>query len=165
MLQQFEVEPYAEFVGGVGGDTHHAAHADPLHGCQCTAFDVFQQRVVGPSRLGLLVRDVDFEQNVDYAAVADRLVVDYPDEPFAVGRMDQRDEGGDELYLVGLQVPDHVPFDVLGQRFVFCSQLLRPALAEDALSCGVSLFDEGRGVRFGYGHQRDAFGQCLPHVR
>ena len=108
---------------------------------------------------------MDFEQNVDYAAVADRLVVDYPDEPFAVGRMDQRDEGGDELYLVGLQVPDHVPFDVLGQRFVFCSQLLRPALAEDALSCGVSLFDEGRGVRFGYGHQRDAFGQCLPHVR
>ncbi len=74
-------------------------------------------------------------------------------------------KGGDELYLVGLQVPDHVPFDVLGQRFVFCSQLLRPALAEDALSCGVSLFDEGRGVRFGYGHQRDAFGQCLPHVR
>ena len=74
-------------------------------------------------------------------------------------------EGGDELYLVGLQVPDHVPFDVLGQRFVFCGQLLRPALAEDALSYGVSLFDEGRGVRFGYGHQRDAFWQCLPHVR
>ena len=108
---------------------------------------------------------MNFEQDVDDAVVFDRLLVDRFDEPLAVRRLNQRNERSDEFYLVGLQVAYHVPLDIFGQGLVLGSQFLRTALAENALSCGISLFDPGRGVRFGYCYQRDAFGHRFPYIR
>ena len=77
--------------------------------------------------------------------------------------MDQRHERGDILHLVGLQVADHVPLDILGQHVVFFTQLLRTALAENAVPGIVGLADRPGGVGLRHGDQRDILGQGAAH--
>ena len=86
------------------------------------------------------------------------------DQPRAVDRLDQRDERRDVLHLVGLKMTYHVPLDILGQHFVFCPQLLRAALAEEALPGVVGLPDGFDRVGLRDGDEPYPFGQRLPHA-
>ena len=171
-LQQ--VETAAEFVEiaadrlpvvGVGGDPHHAAHADVRHLRKGRRTDVLHQFAHVPARLGLLRGDVYLQKNPDRTPALGRLALDGLGQPGAVNRLDQRHERGDVFDLVGLQVADHMPLDVLGQGFVFFAQLLRTALAEDAVAGIVSLADHLRGVGLRDGDQRDLRRDRRAHER
>ena len=54
------------------------------------------------------------QQNLDRAAAFGGLALDGFGQTRAVHRMDQRDERRNIFDLVGLQVADHVPLDILG---------------------------------------------------
>ena len=105
------------------------------------------------------------QQNLDRAAAFGGLALDGFGQTRAVHRMDQRDERRDIFDLVGLQVADHMPLDILGQRLVFFAQLLRTALAEDAVSRVVGFAYRLHGVGLRHGDQRDVFGQRAAHER
>ena len=116
-----------------------------------------------PARFGLFVGDVDFEQDLDRPAAFGGFALDGLGQPRAVDRMDQRDERGDILHLVGLEVADHVPFDILGQQVVFFTQFLWAALAENTVPGIVGLADRPGGVGLRHGDQRDILGQRTAH--
>ena len=69
--------------------------------------------------------------------------------------MDHLYKRSDVFDLVGLQSPDHVPFDVVGQLFVFGEQLLRPILPEHALSGPIGFHDRFGRIGLRYGDQLD----------
>ena len=65
------------------------------------------------------------------------------------------------LYLVRLQMAYEVPFDVLGQGFVFHGHLLYLAFSEDALASFVGILQGFYGMELRYGYQAHSFGQSL----
>ena len=112
-----------------------------------------------PARLALLACDVNLQQDIHRAVQTGGLAVDAGQQPFAVHRLDAGDVGHQHAHLVGLQMADHVPFDVARQSLGFRLELLRPALAEDPLPGGVGLGDPVGRMGFRDGDERDAGGQ------
>ena len=162
-FQTLEIAADDRLVVRIGGDAHHAAHTHVRKLRKGIRREVVAQLRGIPARLGLLAGDVDLEQDVDHTAAAGRLRLNRLGEAGAVHRMDQLHERRDVLDLVGLQVADHVPLDILGKQLVFLAKLLRAALAEDALSGVVGLADQLRRVGFRDGDQRHPRRQRLPH--
>ena len=84
--------------------------------------------------LALFARDTNLQQYVDHPIVATSLPVDEPKQAGRLGRVDHRDERGDELHLVRLQAADQMPLDVAGQLGLLGRQLLRTVFPENALA-------------------------------
>ena len=171
-LQQFEtafqlheIAAYRRAVVGIGGNAHHAPHADVRHTGKRGRADILHQFGHIPACLGLLLGDVDLQEDFERPAALGRLALDRLGQPRAVDRMDQRDERGDVFDLVGLQVADQVPLDVLGQGFVFFAQFLRAALAENAVAGVVGRADRLRRVGFRHGDQLHPLGKRRAHER
>ena len=57
-----------------------------------------------------------------------------------------------------------MPLDILGQKFVLLAQLLRAALAEEALPGIVGFADELRRMGLRDGDERHPLGQFGPHT-
>lgn len=158
-LQLREIAPDDRPVVGMGGDTHNAADPHVGHGRESGRIDVTLQLAQLPTAFGLLLRDVDFQQDVDDAAALGGFALDGLGEPGAVDRLNHTHERRDVLDLVGLQMTYHVPLDLLGQHLVLGAQLLRTALAEDTVP-GVERLANGLGgVGLGDGDERHRFGQ------
>lgn len=112
----------------------------------------------GEARLGLLTGYVYLQQDVYLAVDAGRLALDGVQQTLAVHTLDEVNEGDDEAHLVGLQMANHMPADVLGQGLVLGDEFLHPALAEVAFAYGVGFLDQGDGVELADAHQRDVVG-------
>ena len=76
--------------------------------------------------------------------------------------MNEGDIRSHVLDLVGLQVSDEMPFDVLREDFVLHGHFLYLAFSEYTLATLVCLLEGFYGVELRYGYQAYAFGKfCL----
>ena len=105
------------------------------------------------SVFGFLGSQVEFQQDIDGFAVVAPPFVDGLQQMERIHRLDQGDVRKDQLELVGLEMADEVPFDILRHLGDFLRQFLRPVLAEDTLAGPVGLHQAGDRVEFGNCHQ------------
>ena len=105
------------------------------------------------AELGLLACNVELEQAGYLSANAACLLVNLGQKALAVHSMDKADVWGNVLHLVGLQMPDEVPFNVLRKKGSLALKLLHMAFSKDALSCLIGFHDGFGGVIFGNSHQ------------
>ena len=76
---------------------------------------------------------MELEQAGDDSAVHLRLSVNLGKEFGGVNSVNETDERGYVFYLVGLEVPNEVPLNVLRKRLCLLPQFLCTAFAKDAL--------------------------------
>ena len=127
-----ELPPYFLHVVGEGGHAHHAAQPDAGVGV-----DTGGERLCllgQKTLLGLLVGDVDFQQDVHPLAQCTGRLVDFGEQPFGIDGMDHRRVGNHHLDLVGLQVADEMPADVSRKGRSLGGQLLRTVFPEVPLT-------------------------------
>ena len=105
---------------------------------------------------------MQLQEHVDDPLHPGRLLVYLTEQAEAVNGMYERHVGGDVLYLVGLQVADEMPLDVLREYAYLLLQFLYVAFAKDALSGIVCLTYHGSGVVLADGHEaRSLWHLCL----
>ena len=71
--------------------------------------------------------------------------------------MNHSDVLGNIFHLVSLQMTDHMPADILWQRFMLCAELLNIILAEIPVAGCVELFNHLVGLSLADCDQRDVF--------
>src|SRR5688572_22181402 len=82
---------------------------------------------------------MNLNQTGNYSFTSRALPVDLLQKLKAVNRVDKVYERSDVLYLVCLQMADHMPLDIFWQRFVFRSKFLCPVLPKCPLAAGICL--------------------------
>ena len=150
-----------DFVVGVRGHAHEASDADVPVLTPRAALHVGKEFVGQEAELCLFLGNVYLHQDGDDASKASGLLVDLAKQVVAIDGMNEADERGDVLHFVGLQVPNEVPFDVLGQGFVLLHHFLHMTFAEDALSCIVGFLYHLCWMILADGHESDFGGQRL----
>ena len=80
-----------------------------------TVTEQFTTRIECQSVFRLLLCNMQFQQHIDRTVILGCLLVDLPQQFQGVNRFDHRDIGCDILHLIGLQMTDEVPLDILGQ--------------------------------------------------
>ena len=149
-------------VIGEGRHAHHAMDGHVLKFLEFGALQHFLALFERKPEFGFLVGDVELQQAGDDALVLDGGLVDLLEQRETVNAVNQRHIRGDVLDLVGLQMTDEVPFDVLGELRVFVTHLLSVVLTENALTVLVQRADVFRRFEFGNGDQARADGQGGP---
>ena len=151
-----ELGAHLLFVVGVGGHAHHAYDA------HVRQFAIVLHQLVGfgsvEAELGFFGGYVELQQTIDLAVVLGGLLVDGLQERERVDAVDERDEGDDVLYLVGLEVSDEVPLDVVGQLGVLVTHLECFVLAEETLSDTIGVLYHRSGLGLGDSHEAHPVG-------
>ena len=132
--------------------------------------DAFEQRqdlVGSEARLGFFLCHMQLQKHID-ARVTESclalttetysLALHFVEQTLRVNRLDKAHVRGNVLHLVGLQMPDEVPLDVVGQGGNLDLELVLTTFAEDALPGIVCLLQSLYGVELAHSHQRYAFG-------
>ena len=104
------------------------------------------------------------QKNLHHAVVLRRLLVNLLHQFQAIHRLNHGDIRGDVLHLVGLKMTYEMPFYILRQGLHLLGKLLLMALAEDALTFGVSSLNILVGMKLADGHQTDTGRQTAQHL-
>lgn len=145
-------------VFGEGSHTHHAANLHVVQGGEDLALEHLAALLQGKAELGGFLCNMELEQAGNHALVFSRQLIDFHQQRFTVNTMDHRHIGGDVFDLVGLQVADEVPLDILGQHLVFGLHFLGLVLAEQSLALVIQHLDILHRFGFGDGNQSGAVG-------
>ena len=104
------------------------------------------------------------QKNLHHAVVLRRLLVNLLHQFQAIHRLNHGDIRGDVLHLVGLKMTDKMPLYVLRQGLHLLGKFLLMALAEDALTFGVSSLNILVGMKLADSHQSDTSRQAAQHL-
>ena len=91
---------------------------------------------------------MNLQQAINNSIAATSLPVYLLKQLETVNGMNKVYEGRDILYFVGLEMPDQMPVDVVGQSLIFWRDLLNAVFAKVAVPGIVSFFDYFNGLRF-----------------
>ncbi len=105
------------------------------------------------SELAFFLGNVNLQQTFDHPIVFFRLFVNFLQDFQTIHRVNQRHKGRDVFHLIGLQMADHVPRNVLGKLFVFFGHFLRLVLAKQLTACFIGFLQHSYGLGFGYGYK------------
>ena len=141
LLEKFvylrELAVQQSLVIAVACHTHKATQFDVRKRAPLAVGEQFAALLWREAEFGLLLCNVYLQQARYPAAGLCALPVHLAKQLVAVDAVYKVHEWGDVFHLVGLQVPDKVPVDVLRQPFVLGGHILCLALAEIPLPCGV----------------------------
>ena len=115
--------------------------------------EIFKQFFRQEAEFCLLAGHMHLHQHTCHHSGAHRLTVDALKQMLGVDTLYEGHTPHELTHLIGLQVADEVPLYVRGQRTAFLKQLLDPALAKFALSCGICLLYGFGRMKFGYRHK------------
>ena len=100
----------------------------------------------------------DLQKAINRATTLRRLLLNSLRQALAIKRLNKMDIGCDILHLIGLQMTNHMPLNIIGQHRLLCFQLLRTALAKGSLTSIVSLLQRLNGVELRHRQQLHALG-------
>ena len=129
-------ELLADFVHIVGesAHAHYAANADVFHLLKGFGIKQLTGFVQVKTKLGFLQGDVELQQAIHHTVVFLGLLVDGLKQVSRINAMDEGDVWDDVFDLVGLQMADKVPLDILRQYLVLVAHLLWVVLSKDTLT-------------------------------
>ena len=104
------------------------------------------------------------QKNLHHTVVLRCLLVNLLHQFQAIHRFNHGDIRGNVLHLVGLKMTDEMPLYVLRQSLHLLGKLLLMALAEDALTFGVSSLNILVGMKLADSHQTDTGRQTAQHL-
>src|SRR6056297_1562465 len=102
------------------------------------------------TKLGLLPGNVKLKQNLEHPVSLLPFLIDHLQKLGFIHTMNKAYKRGDVFDFIGLQMPDHVPFNVLGELFIFIRQLLHPVFPEDFMTCLIGFHNRLHGLGLGY---------------
>ena len=105
-----------------------------------------------------------FQKNLHHTIVLGSLLLNLLEKFQTVYRFNHRDIRCDILHLIGLQMTDEMPLDVLRQRSHLLGEFLLMTLAEDTLSFSISLLDILVGMELADGNETDTGRQAAQHL-
>ena len=115
------------------------------------------------TRLGIFLGDMQFQQHLHHAVVLGSLLVNLLQELQAIHRLNHGDIRSNVLHLVGLQMTDEMPLDILRQGSHLLGEFLLMALAKDALPLGISRLNKLVGMKLADGYKANPCRQAAQH--
>ena len=156
-LDAGEIRLHDGCVVGVSGHAHEAVYADMGVG---TSGGIFIKDglylLLGEAALGEFGTQMELKQHIDHTGVDRSPVVDQIQKVTGIHGLHQRGVRKDQLQLIGLEMADEMPFDVLRQLESLLGELLRTVLTETALSGLVGCQYVLERMEFGNCHQLDS---------
>ena len=134
---------------------------------QLAPLAISQQLATGIGRqavLRLFLGNMQLQQHINHATALGGLLVNLAEQLQRIDSLDHSHIRHNVLHLVGLQMTDEVPLDVLRQRLVLLAQLLLVALPEEALSLFVGGHDVFVRMVLADSYQSDAGRQVGKHL-
>ena len=135
-----------------------------LHLPPFASLQKFAASIKRKTRFGIFLCQMKFQKNLHHTIVLGSLLLNLLEKFQTVYRLNHRDIRCDILHLIGLQMTNEMPFDVLRQRSHLLGEFLFVTLAEDTLSFSISLLDILVGMELADGNETDAGRQAAQHL-
>ena len=100
-----------------------------------------------------------FKKHIYSPVMLGRLLIDFLEQLRRVNRVNHWNIWRNIFHLVGLQMPNEMPLDVLREHIMLLRQFLLMAFAKHTLPCRVCRLDFISRMKLAHGNQRHAFRQ------
>jgi hypothetical protein len=123
-----------------------------FRGCACPTYNR-ENLLGGEALLGLLCSKVEFQKNVDDAAIGGAPGIDSFKEVKGIHGLDQVHVREDKFQFIGLEMADKMPADIRWHLRNLGGKLLGAALGKDALTGIICFHKAFHWMELGDGHQ------------